>query len=189
MSESTDPRVIPDYFRLIYSREAIAERTMALGKEISAWAAEVDRQGGEQLLGICVLRGGVFFFSDLLKSVAYTVEPSFCRCRSYAMEANTQMETFEITVRPEGVAGRRLLLIDDICDSGRTLSNLVRYCEEQGAVEVRSAVLIHRIHEASIYTPDYVGFRYEGEEWFAGYGMEDRNHRANYPDVYLVMPE
>jgi len=182
-------REVPDYFRLVYPRETITARTQELGREISEWAADAMATDGHQILGICILRGGVFFFSDLLKSIAYTVEPSFCRCRSYSVDANTPGDTFEITVRPEGIRGRRVLLIDDICDSGRTMSHMARYCLDHGTTEVRTAVLIHRIHEDSIYTPDYVGFRYDGPEWFAGYGMEDRNHRANYPDVYVIAPD
>lgn len=182
-----DSREIPDYFRLVYPGEVIERRTRELGLAISPWAEEAERRSGQQLLGICILRGGVFFFSDLLKSITETVEPSFCRCRSYSRAANSQRGELEMSVPPEGVRGRSVLLVDDICDTGRTLSYVKQYCLDEGALEIRTAALIHRVHPGSVYRPDYVGFDYEGPEWFAGYGMEDRNHRANYPDVYLVL--
>ena len=178
-------RSIPDYFELIYSKEDITYRCFQLGGEISKWAQETYEETGEQILGACILRGGVFFFSDLLKQIAYTVEPTYCRTQSYSSGSNTQTDEFKITIKPENVAGRNVLLVDDICDSGKTLKKMVEYCKEAGAKEVRTAVLIHRIHEDSVYTPEYVGFDYEGVEWFAGYGMEDKNHRANYPEVYI----
>ncbi|MCH2156915.1 MAG: phosphoribosyltransferase [Opitutales bacterium] len=186
MHKHPKERTIPPYFQLTYAKEDIAYRTYQLGTDISTWAEESYKETGEQILGVCILRGGVFFFSDLLKQIAYTVEPSYCRCQSYSSEDNTQGDTFNITVKPEGIEGRHVLLVDDICDSGKTLSKMVEYCQENGAKEVRTAVLIHRIHEESVYTPDYTGFRYEGNEWFAGYGMEDKNHRANYPEVYII---
>jgi len=181
-----DSRTVPDYFKLMYPRDQIARRIDELGAELSIWAREVDEKTGQQLVGICILRGGVFFFSDLLKAIAYTVEPSFCRARSYSSEENQASGELHITVPPEGIEGRHLLLIDDICDTGRTLEVLSRYCMEHGATEVRSAALIDRQTAESVYTPQYVGFHYEGAEWFAGYGMEDKNHQANYPDVYIL---
>ena len=108
---------------------------------------------------------------------------------SYSSENNTQSNDFRLVVEPAEMKGRHVLLIDDICDSGVTLKNLHAYALENGATMVKTAVLIHRNHEASVYTPDYVGFEYTGSEWFAGYGMEDKNHNSNFPEVYIIKGE
>jgi len=182
-------RKIPENFRRIYSKEDIAYRVYKMAGDIRHWVRETHEQDGEQVLAICILRGGVFFFADLLKEIPYTVEPSFCRAMSYSSEDNRQGDEFRLVVEPAEMRGRQVLLVDDICDSGRTLKNLHHYALRNGAKVVKSAVLIHRHHEASVYTPDYIGFEYKGSEWFAGYGMEDKNHNSNYPEVYIIEGE
>jgi hypoxanthine phosphoribosyltransferase len=182
-------RQIPDNFKRIYSKEDIAYRVYKMAGDIRHWVKETHENHGEQVLAICVLRGGVFFFSDMLKEIPYTVEPSFCRAMSYSSETNQSDDAFRLVVEPAEMRGRHVLLVDDICDSGRTLRNLHDYAERNGAAEVRTAVLIHRLHEDSIYKPDYIGFEYEGDEWFAGYGMEDKNHNSNFPEVYIIEGE
>ena len=182
-------RKIPDNFRRMYSKEDIAYCVYKMAGELRHWVKETHEQDGQQVLAICVLRGGVFFFADLLKETPWTVEPSFCRAMSYSSENNTQGNEFRLVVEPAEMRGRRVLLVDDICDSGKTLRNLHNYALENGAEEVRTAVLIHRNHEDSVYTPDYIGFEYTGPEWFAGYGMEDKNHLSNFLEVYIIEGE
>ena len=182
-------RKIPDNFKLIYSKEDIAYCVYKMAGDIRHWVKEIHENNGEQVLTICILRGGVFFFADLLKEIPYTVEPSFCRTMSYSSESNTADEVFRLVVEPAEMRGRHVLLVDDICDSGRTLKNLHAHALNNRAAEVRTAVLIHRNHEASVYKPDYIGFEYDGPEWFAGYGMEDKNHNSNFPEVYTIEGE
>jgi hypoxanthine-guanine phosphoribosyltransferase len=106
---------------------------------LGPWAEAARAQSGRQALALCVLRGGVFFFSDLLIACPVTVEPAFCRCRSY--EANVDgvaAATVEVGLEDPAApcAGRHVLVVDDICDSGRTLA-LARHLEELGAAEDR----------------------------------------------------
>ena len=182
-------RKIPDNFKRIYSKEDIAYCVYKMAGEIRHWVLKTHEKEGQQVLAICVLRGGVFFFADLLKEIPYTVEPSFCRAMSYSSEDNSQGSEFRLVVEPAEMKGRHVLLIDDICDSGKTLKNLHEYALQNGAKEVRTAVLIHRNHDDSVYKPNYIGFEYDGPEWFAGYGMEDKNHNSNFPEVYIIEGE
>ena len=182
-------REIPRNFKRVYSKEDIAYSVYKMAGLIRHWVKDTHETFGQQVLAICVLRGGVFFFADLLKEIPYTVEPSFCRAMSYSSEDNTQGNEFRLVVEPAEMKGRYVLLVDDICDSGKTLKNLHRYALNNGAQMVKTAVLIHRNHEDSVYTPDYIGFEYTGSEWFAGYGMEDKNHNSNFPEVYIIQGE
>jgi len=182
-------RHIPENFKRIYSKEDIAYCVYKMAGEIRHWVKETHEVDGQQVLAICVLRGGVFFFADLLKEIPYTLEPSFCRAMSYSSEDNTQGSEFRLVVEPAEMKGRQVLLVDDICDSGKTLKNLHSYALKNGAKTVKTAVLIHRNHDASVYKPDYIGFDYTGSEWFAGYGMEDKNHNSNFPEVYIIEGE
>ncbi len=179
---------IPSHYRLEFSEEMIRGRVASLGSEISKWAVEGDSLS--QILCVCVLRGGVLFFSDLVKAVDTSVELAFCRTWSYTVE-NHKIEDGSIRVSVETVAaqGRRVLIIDDICDTGSTLKKLSNVFLELGATEVKSAVLVHRSVEGSVFTPDWSCFKYSGDEWFVGYGMEDGNKYCNLPAVYSIHEE
>ena len=180
-------RHIPPYFEELYSRSEVEARIRELAQDIAGWCGAGESRRDSQVLAVCILRGSVFFFSDLLKELPSSLQPAFGLCRSYSSEENgVQSQKLEIQFEPQGIAGRRILLVDDICDTGKTLDELQILCEERGALEVKSAVLIHRIREDSCYNPTFAAFRYDGDEWFSGYGMEDRNFAMNYPSVYRL---
>ena len=80
--------------------------------------------------------------------------------------------------------GRAILMIDDICDSGSTLAKLEHVFLDLGASVVNSVVLIHRLCAAPKFKPTWSGFEYQGDAWFVGYGMEDKNKYANLPAIY-----
>ena len=81
---------------------------------------------------------------------------------------------------------RHVLLIDDICDTGRTLKAVAETLIAAGACEVRSAVLIKRVLTDETYEPDYVGFRFEGAEWLVGYGMDDAERWRNLSSIHVI---
>jgi hypoxanthine phosphoribosyltransferase len=182
-------RTVPPHYDEVYPAPEVASGVNRVAAAISPWAAEVLEKTGKQVLGVCILRGAVFFFTDLLKAIPVSVEPGFCRCRSYRVGVNGQpAETIEVEWPEANLADRHVLLVDDICDTGRTLQFLSHYCRERGAAEVKTAVLIHRNLPDSMFHPDFAAFRYQGLEWFAGYGMDDRSWRMNYPAVYALHP-
>ena len=158
-------RHIPPYFEELYSRREVEKRIQDLATEIAAWCGTGESRREDQVLAVCILRGSVFFFSDLLKEIPSSLQPAFCLCRSYSSEENgVQSQKLEIQFEPEGISGRRVLLVDDICDTGKTLQVLDELCLQRGALEVKSAVLIHRVREDSHFTPAFASFRYDGQE-------------------------
>lgn len=177
---------IPSHYRLAYNSELIAKRVEQLGKQITAWAAEDPH---DQILAICVLRGAAHFFSDLVRSISISIEPAFCRTWSYSSVVNEQHQSgVRVSVESVMAQGRRILVVDDICDTGATLLKLEKVFTDLGAKEIRSAVLIHRQVENSEFIPTWSGFEYQGTEWFVGYGMEDKNHFTNLSAVYTILP-
>lgn len=179
---------LPAHLAPAYEPAAIRARIAELAAELDPWAAQVRTGTGRQLLALCVLRGGVFFFSDLLQAMTESVEPAFCRCHAYRKGVNGAAAA-ELQIEfADPVAGSAVLLVDNICDSGRTLAELSRHCRERGADEIRTAVLIHRRRADSRFTPDYAGFAYPGPEWFAGYGLRDGDVAMNFPTVFRVIP-
>lgn len=187
MSQAHESTQVPRHFQRIYSAAEIASSVARLGGQISGWAEEVWRASHSDLLAIPVLRGGIFFFADLVRKVSGSVEIAAAQTRAYEVGQNAVQSTgVQVNIGDVPAKGRSILLVDDICDSGRTLEALSQSLLKAGATEVRSAVLIHRVVDQKTIEPEYVGFRYEGPEWFVGYGMEDGHRYRNLPDIYVI---
>ena len=182
---------IPANFKRAFTSEMIAASVARVGRQVTEWARDAEQRTGEQVLAVCVLRGGAPFFVDLIRAVETSVEPAYCRTWAYSSDVNSHMLSPTGKVRvsvEEVVAGNRaIVIVDDICDTGATLGKLQRVFLDLGAAEVKSAVLIHRLVESSTFRPDWTAFEYSGSEWFVGYGMEDRNRFSNLSEVYTIV--
>jgi hypoxanthine phosphoribosyltransferase len=181
--------MIPSHFKLQYSNEAISKRAQELGREMSGWTSSVYNATGKDVIALPVLRGGVFFFADLVRQIEGSVEMVPVQTWAYDTTQNgTQLDSVRVNTSAVAARGRSLLVIDDICDSGRTLAALKQELLKLGAAEVRTAVLIKRILDKPSFDPDWVGFNYNGPEWFVGYGMEDSDRWRNLPSIYVMQP-
>jgi hypoxanthine phosphoribosyltransferase len=179
---------IPGNYKLVYNSSQIKQRIAQLGEEISKWAVTVNETTGQDLLAVCILRGGHVFFSDLVRAIEPSVEVEFCRSWSYYSDSNAQKDAKKVRISVEEIVaqGRNILLVDDICDTGATLLKLHDVFLNLGAEQVKTAVFIHRQVSTSVYNPTWSGFQYSGLEWFVGYGMEDCNRYANLPETYTI---
>lgn len=179
---------VPSHYTLTYRAEEIQKQVTRIAGEVSEWCAGCD--DGSDVLAIPVLRGGIYFFADLTRGISCSVQVAPGRARAYEEGVNAKARS-ELYINLDGVAvaGRSVLLVDDICDSGRTLEKLVAYLIAQGAEDVKAAVLIHRQTEASTFTPDWSGFGFKGNDWFVGYGMDDRGRFSNLSQIYTIPPE
>jgi len=180
-------RATPPHYEELYSQPVVDDAVARVASEITPWAARVLAEKAEQVLAVCILRGAVFFFSDLLKAIPVSIEATFCRCRGYLPNVNGGLsEQVRVEWSEAEFQGRTVLLLDDICDTGRTMAHMRSFCLNRGAVEVRSAVLVHRLIDDPFFIPDFAALRYPGKEWLAGYGMEDSSWRMNYPAIYRL---
>jgi hypoxanthine phosphoribosyltransferase len=167
---------LPAHLDLLYTRDQIDDRLGEMAVTLDTWAREAEAETGRLLIAVCLLRGGVFFFSDVLLHMKHSVEPGFCRAWSYAKQANGQPEeTVRMDWQGLEVRDRDVVLIDNICDSGRTLQVTSDWLEVWGARKVRTAVIAHRTRTDSRHTPTLTGFVYPGVEWLVGYGLRDRD--------------
>lgn len=181
-------RAVPEHLEELLPEAAIRAETARVARDVSAWGTGVLSGTGRQALAVCVLRGGVFFYSDLLQRLTVTVEPAFCRCRSYAAGENgRQRREVEIDMYDLELAGRSVLLVDNICDSGRTLKVMTERCVREGVAEVRSVTLVRRVRDDALCQPDWHVFEVSDPAWLAGYGLRDRDALMNYPTVYRVL--
>ena len=179
--------MVPANFKLLYDQKAIAESVARMGREITAWAETVWQESHTDVVTIPVLRGGIFFFADLVREIRPSVEIAPIRTWVYESEKNNvQHEQAKISLEGVHVKGRSVLLVDDICDSGKTLKMLSETFLGLGALDVRSAVLVKRVMDQETFNPTWVGQLYRGPEWMVGYGMEDCNRWRNLPSIYII---
>ncbi|MCX6937381.1 MAG: phosphoribosyltransferase family protein [Verrucomicrobia bacterium] len=165
----------PSHLDPLYDEMQIEEALARLAAEVDGWAAGAEARTGQMLLALCVLRGGVFFFSDLLQRMTRSVEPAFCRAFSYAKTENgAPLERMFVDWQQLKPLGREVILVDNICDSGRTLLHVEAWLRLQGARRVRSVTMMHRLRTDALAVPATTGFVYSGYEWLVGYGMRDQ---------------
>lgn len=179
---------LPTNYKQVYDRHNIAQAVSRLGGQVSQWAREVRQTTGRDLVVLPILRGGIFFFADLVRELDLSVEIAPIHASVYDQQHNN-VQLKEASVKVEGVDIHRrgVLIVDDVCDSGKTLSLLKPKLENMGAAQVRTAVLIHRkLQQEHVFNPDWVGFVYDGPEWFVGYGMDDQGQWRNLSSIYIM---
>lgn len=180
-------QVLPERFELMYPEGQIQACVNHLGTEIQTWVKEAEAKTKKDVVCIPIMRGGFYFAADLMRRFTSSVELAPITTSSYSSSTNnTPHITVQVDTRSLDVNGRAVLLIDDICDSGRTLAVLSEKLQLAGVAEVHSAVLIYRKTSNVMHDPRWKGFSYDGPEWFVGYGMEDSGRWRNLTSVYRI---
>lgn len=153
----------------LYTEEMLKARVEEMGEQIAS-----DFRG-EELVCVCVLKGAVFFFTDLVRAIGRHHEGvmiDFLRASSYG-NSTTTSNTVKITKDVDlDVKGRNVLFIEDVIDSGITMSKVLPMFLERGAKSVRLAALIDkRERRETEITIDYPGFVLN-QGFIVGYGLD-----------------
>ncbi len=172
-----------DIARILISEAEIHARLDELAAAITA-----DYQGKE-LTVIALLNGSIIFMADLLRRIPLPLQLDCLRVSSYhGGTETTGSVTFHQTTVPE-VRGRHVLLLDDILDSGLTLAAVRTRLKGEGALSLRSCVLLQkRKTRLATVGADYFGFEI-GDEFVVGYGLDFAERYRNLPFVGVLRPE
>ena len=155
-------------------------------------AAEIDRDyAGEdkRLLLLCILKGSIVFMGDLMKKITVPVEIDCMKVSSYGAGTTT---SGTVNIHLDLIRGDLdkidILIIEDIIDSGVTLSYLTKYLAEKGAKSVRTCTLLDKPSRRKVdFVPDYCGVEIP-DEFVIGYGLDyDEKYRA-LPYVGVLSP-
>jgi hypoxanthine phosphoribosyltransferase len=150
----------------LISEEEIREKVVALAKELNRHYA------GKQVTIVTILKGAVCFLADLMRELSFPFELEFVTCSSYGMRGT---KPGELTLRGFDtllLEGKTVLLLDDIYDSGKTLSTAATALKEQGAASVETVVLLRKKRQKSVgIEPDFVCFDIE-DHFVVGYGLD-----------------
>ena len=166
----------PDVEKILIDEKTLDEMTTRL-------AAEIDRDykdAGGRLVLVCILKGSIMFTSDLMKKVTVPVEIDCMRVSSYgAGTTSGGMVHIYLDLLRSDLSECDLLIIEDIIDSGNTLSYLVKYLTGKGARSVKTCTLLDKPSRRVVdLKPDYVGCEIP-DEFVIGYGLDyDEKYRA-----------
>ena len=152
--------------KVVYSEEQIQERVKEL-------AAQINKDfEGKDLVVVCVLKGAFMFFSDLLKHLTVKPEIDFVRCASYG-NSTSSSKTVSFTKDLEiSIKGKHVLIVEDIVDTGHTISFLMSQLKARGAESLKLASVVEKVERREIdVVVDYPGFTLE-KGFIVGYGMD-----------------
>ncbi len=164
-----------------------------LDKITTRLAAEIDRDyGGEdkRLLLVCILKGSLVFMGDLMKKLTIPVEIDCMKVSSYGAGTVTtgSINIYLDLIRPD-INECDILIIEDIIDSGTTLSYLTKYLLGKGAKSVKTCTLLDKPSRRKVdYTPDYCGLEIP-DEFVVGYGLDYSERYRALPYVGILKPE
>ena len=169
-------------FQQLYSREEIARQVQRLGTEISRDYA------GREVLMVGVLKGAFLFFADLVRSINFPVAVDFVRVASYGPHTQT---TGLVELRKDlemSIAGRHVLIVDDILDSGYTLEALCQQLAGREPASLKTCVLLDKRHaRQTAFEADYIGISFDSG-FVVGYGLDYQEKYRNLADIYLFDP-
>lgn len=175
--------LLNDEPEILVTEEQIRQRTRELAQEISG-----DYEGQDLHL-ICVLKGGVVFLVDLMKELTVPHSVDFMATSSYGSETESSGVVRILKDLDDPIAGRNVLIVEDIIDSGNTLDYLTRILREREPASLRICTLLNKQERREVDVPiDYVGFNIPNK-FVYGYGLDLDQLYRNLPFVAVFKPE
>jgi hypoxanthine phosphoribosyltransferase len=147
---------------------------------------------GKNPLVICVLKGAVFFMTDLIKKMNIPLEIDFLSVSSYGSDVKSSGVVKIIKDLDVSIEGRDMLIVEDILDTGLTLDYIVRMLEERGPNSIKICALLVKDkndeQEQLKVNVDYVGFHVK-DEFVVGYGLDFDGRFRNLPYIGVLKEE
>jgi len=165
---------------LLIPRKAIEKRVKELAHQISS-----DYKGREAVL-IGVLNGVIFFFTDLVRWLTIPTQIDFIRAASYGSGMNSS-RSVRLTKDVElPLENKSVILVEDIVDTGLTLTRLIDKIESKGPKSLKICSLIDKLQRREMKVPiDYCGFQLK-EGFIVGYGLDYNEKYRDLPDLYVL---
>jgi len=173
-----------DIAEVVVTEEQIREKTAELAKQVAADYAEVDG-----LLLVGVLKGAVMFMADFARALDRPVELEFMAVSSYGTRSTSSGVVRILKDLDRDISGRHVLVVEDIVDSGLTLSWLLKYLTSRGPASLQVVAMLRKPGAIRVDVPvKYVGFDIPNE-FVVGYGLDYAERYRELPYVGLLRPE
>lgn len=172
-----------DVDRVLIDEAQLQNRVQELARQI-----EADYKGVEDLLLICVLKGGYIFLSDLSRALQRPHELDFMGVSSYGAGTRTSGAVQIIMDLKQPIVGRHVLIVEDIIDSGRTLAYLRLNLLSRAPASLRICTLLNKPSRREVdVSIDYTGFDIP-DEFVVGYGLDFGEIYRNLPYIAVLKP-
>ena len=170
--------------RVLIGEELVTARIKNLGERISREYA------GKEIHLICVLKGGVFFMCDLAKRITVPVTMDFMSVSSYGDGTSSSGVVKIVKDLDQSLEGKDVLIVEDIIDSGKTLSYLLEILQNRRPKSLRLCTLLDKPERREVpdIQVDYCGFQIP-DEFVVGYGLDYAQKYRNLPYIGVVEGE
>lgn len=169
--------------KILFTEEVIKARVKELAKEISRDMKDDD------LIVLTVLKGGMMLAADLVRELDFSVTLDFIAVSSYY---SGTVSTGNVQIKKDtdiNMSGKKVLIVEDIVDSGNTLAHLVKLFELRGAAQVRICTLLNKpARRTAQVDVQYIGFTVP-DEFVVGYGLDYNQQYRNLPYIGVLKPE
>jgi len=163
------------------SAKAIAARIETMCREISAEFADT-----EKLVVVGLLRGSFIFIADLVRELDLPIEVDFLEASSYGDAMESSREVRILKDLRGGIEGRDVLVVEDIVDTGHTLSHVTRMLQNRGPARLKTVALLDKPTRREVdFRADLIGFEIP-DEFVVGYGIDYAQRNRNLPYIGKV---
>ena len=175
-----------DILKVLVDEKQLDEITTKLAKKIDADYFD----NSEHVILLAILKGSVVFMGDLMKKLQTPVEIEFMKVSSYgAKTVSSGYINIHLDIKRDDMAGVDFIIIEDIVDSGNTLSHLVRYLSERGAASVKTCTLLDKPDRRTVdFKPDYSG-KVIPDKFVVGFGLDYNELYRNLPYIGVLRKE
>ncbi len=169
-----------EHIRVMVPEEKVNEKIKELGERISRDYA------GKEIHLVCVLKGGAFFMCELAKRITVPVSMDFMSVSSYGSSTKSSGVVRIVKDLDEPLKDKNVLVVEDIVDSGRTLSYLLDMLKDRGPASVKLCTLLDKPERRVIDVKvDYTGFEIP-DEFVVGFGLDYDQKYRNLPYIGVV---
>ena len=174
-----------DLCKILFDEKQIAERVRELGAQIT------EDFKGEEITLVCILKGSCVFFADLMRAIDTPCVLDFMIVKSYGAGTESSGNVRFVKDLDSSITGKNVIIVEDIIDSGLTLTFLRNNLITRGAKSLRICTLLDKPERrkpgADIHV-DYCGFRIPNE-FVVGYGLDYCQQYRNVPYIGVLKPE
>ena len=166
----------------IIDQKLIQKRVCELSEEISSYFP-----ADEDLLVLCVLNGSILFCTDLIKNMGTNIILDTIRVKSYHKTEKKNLNILNDINR--NIEGKNVLIVEDIVDSGQTISFLYNYINDKNPNDIKIVSFLFKpdVYKLNIKI-DWVGFRID-DDFIVGYGLDYNEKFRNFKDIYRLIDE
>ncbi len=178
-----DSMLYQDLESILLTKEQIAERVKEVGQQITR-----DYEGKAPVM-ICILKGASIFFADLIREIALPVTTDFMAISSYGSATKTSGVVRILKDLDKDILGKDVIVVEDIVDSGVTLSYLKNLLLQRGTASLKIATLLDKPSGRRVegLNADYVCFDIP-DGFVVGYGLDYDQVYRNMPDIGILSP-